>query len=326
MKNTKIQEFKHERSTFLMLCVTATTLAAAVLFYLNGLICGTAMGPYATDKDVISFLQNVEFATVVLHGFQSICTLIAGVLFINWLIRIIKNAQILNSEAKIQARSALVNTLVPLFNLIAPPIFISKIWKESTRNLKSPVWLLSCWWLTWLGTCFLRWYSTVWYNFAQAHDELSLAQKLSAYSLDNLGQLLSFLAAFSFLVLVSKTNRMQSSERISQMKESSEIQSDLFVKAMRLGVGLGQAAYIFIGIVAVLMSVNFAFKTFGGWGCFIALLVGPLSAVVIPWYAALAKGDWSLVLICYGGGIAYGIYSYIGKIILVWITNNDKLN
>ena len=39
----------------------------------------------------------------------------------------------------------------------------------------------------------------------------------------------------------------------------------------------------------------------GFWGSVVACALFPLTHIVVPWYALLAYGSWTLIIVCYGG-------------------------
>lgn len=61
------------------------------------------------------------------------------------------------------------------------------------------------------------------------------------------------------------------------------------------------------GFWGLVVSEGIVNKVAGFWGVVIGLTVAPVTLAAAPWYALVAWGSWSPLLICYGGTILSGL-------------------
>ncbi len=50
----------------------------------------------------------------------------------------------------------------------------------------------------------------------------------------------------------------------------------------------------------------------GFWGSVVACALFPLTHIVVPWYALLAYGSWTPIIVCYGGVMAGALVIAVG--------------
>ena len=77
-------------------------------------------------------------------------------------------------------------------------------------------------------------------------------------------------------------------------------------------------AYIFFllfGIWAFFLELGIVNTVAGFWGIVIAFALAPVTFAAAPWYAVIAWGVWTPLIIGYGGWIAGGILFWIGSTI-----------
>jgi uncharacterized protein YraI len=77
--------------------------------------------------------------------------------------------------------------------------------------------------------------------------------------------------------------------------------------------GLGTFIQIIGGLLGFALTLLFVYWEFGGGGVFIALFVFPLTFGIVPFYALVYYGSWSLLLINYGSLAAGWVLHWIAK-------------
>jgi len=80
---------------------------------------------------------------------------------------------------------------------------------------------------------------------------------------------------------------------------------------------LGGIIFTIFGLWGFILDLAIIGHAAGFWGFVIAFFVLPITFVAAPWYAALVWGNWSPLVIGYGGGIVaaafFGIGSWIAR-------------
>lgn len=78
----------------------------------------------------------------------------------------------------------------------------------------------------------------------------------------------------------------------------------------------GYAVFAIAGIWGFIICITIISRAVGFWGLVAAFFLAPVTFTVAPFYAGLAWGNWSPLILNYGGAVV--------AIVLVWI--GDKLN
>ena len=68
-------------------------------------------------------------------------------------------------------------------------------------------------------------------------------------------------------------------------------------------IGLGSICVAVFGVWGLVLDVRIVNEIGGVWGAIVALVLFPVTFIVVPWYAVAVSGDWTLVLVSYGGGL-----------------------
>lgn len=71
----------------------------------------------------------------------------------------------------------------------------------------------------------------------------------------------------------------------------------------------GLALLIVIAVAGLIMGTALVARVWGFYAGVGALVLWPLTLLVVPWYAALAHSDWLMLLVVHGGGLA-GVHLY----------------
>lgn len=64
------------------------------------------------------------------------------------------------------------------------------------------------------------------------------------------------------------------------------------------------AMFVVIAISGIILCTEIAAREWGFYAGVGALLLSPVTLTAVPWYAAIAHGEWLPVAVVYGGGIA----------------------
>lgn len=246
---------------------------------------------------------------------QTILTVVGFVFFVLWLKRIVTNEAALSGDAlKVKPSAAILGSLVPVVNLVYPFVIIGKVWHASSSRTKhrSTV-LVSLWATFWTITTYYHW---TWMTAANIYEEKNSVdgqQLMYIYSVDLVSQLSFLVAGFVGLVVVSKLNRVQSRKALAKQITTVPLKMDL-VTFSGAAIGLlAQVAWPFIGLAGVIMIYSFVWNQFGLIGSIGAVLFVPFTVTLIPWYAAFAKQDWSLVFISYAAGLLLILMRVVGN-------------
>lgn len=78
---------------------------------------------------------------------------------------------------------------------------------------------------------------------------------------------------------------------------------------------LGVFAFVIFGLWGFIIELAIVKHIAGFWGVVIGLAILPVTFLAAPWYAFIAYGNSSPLLIVYGGGILAYLLFYIGKAI-----------
>lgn len=69
------------------------------------------------------------------------------------------------------------------------------------------------------------------------------------------------------------------------------------------GAGIAIIIWLTTGIVSLLWSMSVIVENIGILGGFIAFFFFPITIVFTPFYVGFSTGNWTLLIITYGGGI-----------------------
>src|SRR5659263_695286 len=78
---------------------------------------------------------------------------------------------------------------------------------------------------------------------------------------------------------------------------------------------LGVIVFAIFGLLGFIIELGILNQVIGYWGSVIAFVLFPITFTVAPWYALIARGNWSPLVIVCGGGILAAILFYIGSAI-----------
>ncbi|MBE0593565.1 MAG: hypothetical protein IH616_14325 [Gemmatimonadales bacterium] len=67
---------------------------------------------------------------------------------------------------------------------------------------------------------------------------------------------------------------------------------------------VGWIGWVICGFGGLGICLRILYDVGGVWGAAIGFLLGPLTFAATPWYALLAMGTWTPLLLCYAGGFA----------------------
>ncbi|MBI4206615.1 MAG: hypothetical protein HY527_16460 [Betaproteobacteria bacterium] len=70
------------------------------------------------------------------------------------------------------------------------------------------------------------------------------------------------------------------------------------------------AMLIVVGVAGLIMGTGFVTRQWGMLAGIAAFFLWPITLVAVPWYAGFAHGDWLMLAVVYGGGIA-GVVLYL---------------
>ena len=73
--------------------------------------------------------------------------------------------------------------------------------------------------------------------------------------------------------------------------------------------------YVIAGLLGTLISLGIIFEKLGFIAGLITIFLAPVALAFVPWYEALANGNWFLVILVYGGGIFGTILMTMGSAI-----------
>src|SRR5659263_682429 len=66
---------------------------------------------------------------------------------------------------------------------------------------------------------------------------------------------------------------------------------------------LGVIVFAIFGLLGFIIELGILNQVIGYWGSVIAFVLFPITFTVAPWYALIARGNWSPLVIVCGGGI-----------------------
>lgn len=79
---------------------------------------------------------------------------------------------------------------------------------------------------------------------------------------------------------------------------------------------LGKACFWLFGLVGFLISLSIVQTAAGFWGFVIAFAVAPIAFAAAPWYALVAHGNFSPLMINYGGSLVSVLLFWTGSAIV----------
>lgn len=78
---------------------------------------------------------------------------------------------------------------------------------------------------------------------------------------------------------------------------------------------LGGIMFAIFGLWGFIIELAIVNHVAGFWGVVVGIMILPVTLVAAPWYALVAWGNWTPLIIVYGGGIAGGAFFWIGSLI-----------
>lgn len=75
---------------------------------------------------------------------------------------------------------------------------------------------------------------------------------------------------------------------------------------------LGGVVFILASLIGFLSSIAIVVKTWGVWAFILGMVLFPIVFAVAPFYIGFALGDWSVVIVQYGGMLVGFILVAIG--------------
>ncbi|MFA6208743.1 MAG: DUF4328 domain-containing protein [Candidatus Obscuribacterales bacterium] len=297
--------FKPTRALPLMIFAGITLSAAILELFSSGQIYVFLKSPEVTEQwleKALAFWTPVSETTLAVQSTVNPMMMIAIVI---WLRRAVVNAGALDTENfKTKPSSAIWGSLVPFLNFFYPFVLIRKVWLAADSSKKGLATLLVVGlWFSYMTELFARW---LWfaistsYSSGAAFDRNKLAL---VYTGDYFTQTCALVAGALTLIIVSKLNRVQHRKALVAGLTTVPLKADLVTLFGLVSNVLAQIVWPFIGLAGVIMIYSFVWKQFGLLGSIGAVLFVPFTVTLIPWYAAFAKQDWSLVFISYAAGL-----------------------
>lgn len=65
--------------------------------------------------------------------------------------------------------------------------------------------------------------------------------------------------------------------------------------------GAGIACALVFGGWSMLLATRLVSELAGVWAAIVAIILFPLTLIIVPWYAVVTRGDWTPVAVGYGG-------------------------
>ncbi len=78
---------------------------------------------------------------------------------------------------------------------------------------------------------------------------------------------------------------------------------------------LASISWVVFGIWAFILELAIVNQVAGFWGVVVAFALAPVTFVAAPWYAGIAWGVWTPLVVGYGGPIVGGILFWVGSTI-----------
>ena len=76
---------------------------------------------------------------------------------------------------------------------------------------------------------------------------------------------------------------------------------------------LGYFILAIVGLWGIYVSFIYLSYTLGIANALVAILFSPFAVVFLPWYGLFVHGDWTMLLIIYGGGLLAGFFLYLSE-------------
>lgn len=84
-----------------------------------------------------------------------------------------------------------------------------------------------------------------------------------------------------------------------------------------LTFAIGSVAALGFGVWSTWLCVALVREVGGLWQAVVAAVLFPVTLAVVPWYAALARGDWTPLLVGWGGGLVALLVFGVGAALTV---------
>lgn len=314
--------FKPTRALPLMALIAVTMLASFFELIASDQIYIFLKSPEVTEQWLEKSLAFWTPISKITLDVQSVVNALMLVAIVIWLRRVVINAGSLDIENfKTKPSAALWGSLVPVLNFFYPFYLVRKTWLSAESNKKSSITLLVIGW--WFASIIELGARSVWsvananYNSSLTPDRGKLAL---VYAGDYLTQISFLVLGALTLIIASKLNRAQHRKALAAGLTTVPLKADLVTFSGFAASLLSQICLPVLGLVATVMIYGFVWHQFGFWGSIAAFVLAPLTFTLVPWYAAFAKQDWSLVAVSYLAGIVLFSMHHLG----VWLADSGS--